>query len=312
MEHGIYICSWSRSTDGFALWLTERPHIRGEAVTYAEAEKLLIQAIQDAGGAMQAVLEFVPPLPKSDLETKYTNPELYLIGGDDRFETDSPRAVAFETAEEREGRFKWADSFFESPICRKCAFAASRRGARPLFMEYVPRRYDGAFGNVGHEGTTSLQILSEEFLDLLTTDERGRLRLQAVTGKGRASKFYELVGPTGPPLVAVAGMKISGWRCTACDHRTWGYWIKGISINSFVAKTDLPPSLRGVFTIGGPPEVQLAVTATRWKGLVGKRGTRGFVSRLLGVVPDHELDRHPELPTYEEELQEGGRTSRSS
>ena len=129
-----------------------------------------------------------------------------------------------------------------------------------LVLKYVPRWYDGAFGHVGHEGTT-LQILSEEFLDIITTDERERLQLQSVTGKGRARTFYELVGPMGPPLVAVAGMKISGWRCTACDHRTWGYWVEGMSINSFVAKADLPSSLYGVFTVGNPPEVQLAVTA---------------------------------------------------
>ena len=304
MEHGVYICTWSRSSDGFALWLTARSQIRGEAASYAEAEKLFIQAIQDAGGAMQAVLEFVPPLPKSDLEAKYTNPEIYLIVGDDRFETDSPRPIPFETREEREERLKWADAFFETPICRKCASAASRRSARPLFLEYVPRRYDGAFGHVGHDGTSSLEILSEEFLDLLTSDERGRLELLAVTGKGRASKFYELVGPMGPPLVAVAGMKVSGWRCTECNHQTWGYWIEGMRINSFIAKADLPPSLLGVFTIGVPPEVRLAVTGARRKELVGKKGTRGFVSRLLGVVPDYELVRHPELPMYGENLNE--------
>lgn len=304
MEHGVYLCGWSRSSEGFSLWVKARPHIRGEAATYPEAEELLIEAIQNAGGAMQAVLEFEPPLPKSELEAKYANPEVYLIGGDDRFETDSPRGVPFETAEEREDRFKWVDSFFESPICRKCAFAASPRSARSLFLEYVPRRYDGAFGHIGHEGTTTIQIFSDEFLDLLTTEERGRPQLRSVTGKGRARKFYELVGPVGPPLVAVAGMKISGWRCTACDHRTWRYWIEGMSINSFIAKTDLPPSLSGVFTVGRPPEVELAATAARWEELVGKKGTRGFVSSLLGVVPDHEVVRHPDLPTYEERLQE--------
>ncbi len=213
MEHGIYICIWSLSTDGFTLWVREHPHIRGEAATYPEAEEHLIKAIQDA--------------------------------------------------------------------------------------------YDGAFGHVGHDGNSTHQILSDEFLGMLTTDERNSLKLQSVTGKGRARNFYELVGPMGPPLVAVAGMKISGWRCTSCDHRIWGYWVEGMSINSFIAKSDLPPNLCGVFTIGGPPEVKLAVTATRWKELVGKRGTRGFVSRLLGVVPDHELVRHPELPTIKERLQEG-------
>ncbi len=65
------------------------PQIRVSAPTYAEAEERLIEAIQDAGGAMQVVMEFDPPLPKSSLEEKYSKPEIYLIGGDDRFETDT-------------------------------------------------------------------------------------------------------------------------------------------------------------------------------------------------------------------------------
>ena len=171
----------------------------------------------------------MPPLPKSELETKYTNPELYLIGGDDTFKQIRQKLFAFESPDERECRFKWADNFFESPVCRKCGFAAGRRSTRTLFMEYVPRRLDGAFGSVGHEGTTSLQILSEEFLDVLTSNERRGLQLQAVSGKRIGRKFHELVGPAGPPIVAVSGMKISGWRCVECDHRTWGYWIDGIA-----------------------------------------------------------------------------------
>ena len=66
----------------------------------------------------------------------------------------------------------------------------------------------------------------------------------------------------------------------------------------------------GVFTVGTFPEVQLAVTALRWKELLGKRGTRGFASSQLGVVPDYEVVRHPELATYEERLAERRLTSR--
>jgi hypothetical protein len=72
MEHSVYICTWSRSRDGFTLWVTSRPAVRASAATYAEAEERLIEAIQEAGGAMQAVLEFDPPLPKSTLEEKYS------------------------------------------------------------------------------------------------------------------------------------------------------------------------------------------------------------------------------------------------
>jgi hypothetical protein len=110
--------------------------------------------------------------------------------------------------------------------------------------------------------------------------------------------------------VAVAGIKIRGWRCTQCDHRTWGFWVEGMAINSFVARSDLSARSSGVFTVGTFPETQLAVTARRWKELLGKKGTRGFASRHVGVVPEHEVVRRPDLPSYEERLAEGRLTSR--
>jgi len=302
MEHAVYLCAWSRSRDGYGLWVISRPKLCANGRTYPEAEERLIRAIQDAGGAMHAVLEFDPPLPKSTLEAKYAKPEIYLICGDDRFETDAATWCPFESAVEVDERLKGIDAFFQSPVCRKCKYASSPRSDKPLSLSYAPSRYDGAFGHVGDFGTTTLQLFSEEFLGLLTPEERQYLELRPVIRKGRARMFYELLGPAGPPLVAVAGMKISGWRCSQCEHRAWGYWVKGFSIRSFVAASDLPPFLRGVFTVGIPPEIHLAVTIERWKALVGQKGTRGFVSNLLGVVPEHEVVRIPELQTYEERL----------
>jgi hypothetical protein len=296
MEHNVYLCSWSRSTSGYALWVQARPQIHADGATYREAEERLLAAIQDAGGAMQAVLEFDPPLPKSTLETKYTDPEVLLICGDDRFETDAARPQPFETEAERHERLKGIDVFFQAPVCRKCKYASSPRSEKPLSVTCAPSRYDGAFGHVGHEAGTTIQLLSEEFIGLLSPEERRHLEFRPVKRSARARKFHELIGPSGPPFVAVADMKVSGWRCPQCDHRTWGYWSEGLSIDSFVARSDLPRSPQGVFTVGVLPEVQLAATAERWHELVGRKGTRGIVSRLLGVVPDREVVRLPELP----------------
>jgi len=300
MEHGVYVCGWDRSESGFTAWVKSRPEIRGEGLTYADAEQRLIKAIQSAGGAMQAVLEFDPPLPKSELESKYANPELYLIGGDDRFDSDAPRGRPFETAEERDERLRWTDAFFQSPVCRNCAFASSPRSAKLLRLQYLPRRYDGAFGSAGHEGATTIEVLSDEFLSLLTPEERTYLDVRPVTRKGRGRNFYELAGPPGVPFVAVAGLPISGWRCEACGHRSWGYWIEGMAIHSFIARSSLPRPLSSIFTVGTPPEIHLCATAERWQQLVGQQGTRGFVSELLGVVSEQEVVRFPELPSYEE------------
>jgi len=312
MEHSVYLCGWRQSPEGFSLWTTTKPRVRAEAPTYSLAEDRLLEAVREGGGAMHAVLEFDPPLPKSELESKYACPELYLISGDDRFETDAPRQVAFETEEQREARLAWLDSFFERPVCRKCAAPSSPRSNRPLQLTYAPRQSDGAFGHVGSDGATNVEILSEQFLALLSPEERQPLVFRLVARRGRSRKFYELLGPAGPKFVAVAGLPVSGWRCAGCGRLTWGYWVDGFSIHSFVAVSDLPQPLPGVFTVGVGPEVHLCATGARWRELVGKAGVRGFVSRPLGVVSDRELVRLPELPTYEESLAENRHTSRWS
>jgi hypothetical protein len=78
MEQAVYVCGWSLSSDGYTLWVKSRPGIRAAGATYVEAEAKLIKSIQHAGGAVVAVLEFDPALPKSTGDAKFSNPEIYL------------------------------------------------------------------------------------------------------------------------------------------------------------------------------------------------------------------------------------------
>ena len=296
MEQGVYICSWSRSSEGFAVWVKSRPKIRASSPTHDEAAELLCYAIQDAGGAMHPVLEFDPPRPVSDTAKKYSKPELYLIGGDERFLTDSPRERPFECEQQKEDRLRWLDEFYEKPVCRRCGQTTGKRSGKPVTLTYAPSKADGAFGSIGWDGSNpNHEIVSEEFLSLLTEAEHRRLEFRQVIRKGRR-KFYELIGPEGLACVAVAGVKTSGWRCAQCGYRLWNYVASHVEIGSYIARSDLPARSRGVFTVGVFPEIQLAVAAARWKEMRGQRGTRGFVSDLLGVVPDDEVVRRPDLP----------------
>jgi hypothetical protein len=296
MEDAVYICGWRKTSNGVQLWTTSTPTVKVEGESYAAAEERLLQAIWDRGGAMRAVLEFQPPLPKSELEAKYGSPELYLICADDRFELQIPPHPPFETEQVRETRFKWLDKYFERPVCRKCSGAYSPRSGEPLHLTYATREYDGAFGEIG--GTTA-QIVSSEFLSLLNDEERQRLIFRPVQWKSQRRRFYELIGPAGPPFVSVSGLAVDGWKCSGCGRSTWGYWIKGFSIHSFISRSELSEPMLGIFTVGSLPEVHLCATAPRWRELIGKKGVRGFVSQPLGVAPEHEAVFNPELPTLD-------------
>ena len=244
---------------------------------------------------MQSVLEFSPPLPRSILGRKYSSPGLFLIAGDDSFQTDAPRRTPFESAEEREARFRWTDSFYEKPVCRSCGYPTAPRNERPLHLIGAPDRFDGGIGHASSDGGSMIHIVSAEFLALLSHEERQRLVLRPVTGDCGKREFFEVLGPAGPCHVALAGQPPDGWRCADCGYAVWGYWVEGLVFHSFVAFPDLPQPLPGVFTVGTPPEVHLCATKERWKELVGKKGTRGFTSEPLGVVPDSGVVRQPEL-----------------
>jgi len=301
VEYGIYICGWAEIADGFEVWVRSRPHVRARGKTQLEAGEALTVAIATAGGAHFAVLEFVPPLPQSEFDKKYSSPELYQVGGDDSFSTNRPRRIPFETDEERTLRWSWYDEFFVAPCCTTCRQPGGPRSERVLVLTDASIKYDAG---VVHLTGPSLRVFSENFLALLSKEERQRLQFRLVKRPRRSRKqFFELIGPSGPPQVAVAGREVQGWQCVSCGARCFGHaYSPDISIGDCIARADLPRPLPSVFTIGTQPDVSLCVTAQRWASLVGQPGTRGCLSRLVGVIPDEDLIRNPELPPRKDSL----------
>ena len=142
MEDAVYICSWSQSEQGYELWLKSKPKVRGFGSTYDEAEEALIEAIQDSGGAMRAVLEFDPPLRPADNIRDFLKLEIVEVSGDERFEQDEPRPGG-------EALQEWYDRFYENGICRKCGTPRGPRTELPLDLSYVRSGYGGGFVTIG-------------------------------------------------------------------------------------------------------------------------------------------------------------------
>jgi hypothetical protein len=295
VEHAVYVCGWSKSKEGFTLVVKSRPEWRATGPTYEEAEELLLDRIRDGGGAMQAVLDFVPPLPPSERDQRYLVPELFLLAGDDIGQAaDIPGPF--------EERVEAADRFYRAPLCRACRSATATRSEEPLVLE-GPVRGDGAFVSVAGLGGLTVRLFSERFVDLLSAEERGRLLLRPVLRKGRGgshvrSRFLELTGPGGAPEVALRGRPLAGWRCATCRQARWGYGRGVTDVFLFVAAEDLPSPLPAVFTVGASSRVELVVTAERWAEMAGRQGARGLVAHRVGVVREVDVDRQPTLPPY--------------
>src|SRR4029079_12849096 len=220
MEHNVYLCGWSNSEKGFEFWLNDKPFVRASGPSYDEAMESFLSAIVKHGGAYHAVTEFVPPLPYDGLDKRYASPEILALCGDDRFETNEPRGTWFEPEEDRKTRELWYDDFFMQPCCSSCRSPLAARSSRPLTLTYVRGSFDGGFVSLSR---ASLYIFSENFLALLSPEELQRLEFRPVIRSKKARKqFFELIGPSGPPEIAVKGLEFAGWLCEVCGTRRFG------------------------------------------------------------------------------------------
>ncbi|MBI3417434.1 MAG: hypothetical protein HY043_19245 [Verrucomicrobia bacterium] len=297
MEDFVYLCSWKADNHGFIVWLKEHPHSKAAGRTIGEAVEWLTEAVRADGGAITPTFEFTPPLPANGGDYQFRNPDLVTVIGDERFETNQPRVQAFASETERRAAAEWNNQFFTGNTCSKCQIPSGPRNDRLLELTHMRAGYDGGFVSVG-AGIRC--VFSEEFLNLLTEQERQFLELRPVAAIRRGRKrFFELVGLPRVSFVGVSCLESSGWECPKCKGQCFGYFVKGLPFRNFVACADLPSALPSVFTVGSYWNTELCITTHRWNSLVGKKGTRGLVSHPLGAVPEDYVARSLKLKLLE-------------
>lgn len=299
MDNHVYNCGWSNVDDKFKLWLISDPDVRATAKGFKEAEEALRDVIANTCGTKQASIEFIPPLPKSDFDLKYSASDLVLVSGDEGFDANAPRGRAFESDEHRLKRLTWFDQFYEGGICKDCLSPIGPRTRRPLEISSTGNSCDGGFTD--SFGRVMIRLFSSSFLQLLSDREKRRLEFRPIeqTKKTR-KKYYELAGPNGPPTAYVSGINMSGCECETCGNRSFSFYAENSAIFNFIADDDLPDPLPEIFTIGRSPEIQLCMSSARWASIVGKKGTGGFTSTPLGVAPATQNERAPEFETLQE------------
>lgn len=280
-EEGIFQCSWRQIPNGFELWVQRHPTLRVDGSVFSEAEERLKEVIYASGLATHAVFEFTPLRPLTELERSFTFPRLLNIYGDTGFEL---------IGDQRQN----PNELFMGGYCKRCNTALGSRNDTPAILQYAG---DGEHGGMAF-ARSHLYFYSEEFLGLLTAEERGALKFrQAIRASKRGRAFHELVGPAGLREVAIAGCPLEGWTCSKCGTSCFGSRLEGTSFTSFVAREDLPEPLPSVFTIFTPGiGIQLCMTAARWAQLVGKRESKGLISSDVGVVDSLLVVRAPKLP----------------
>jgi len=282
VEGRVFVCSWKRVGKRYRVWVKSRPKLAAEGRTFTEADEALWSAIIVATGDGENSREYEPRAPVDAGLEQFLQPALVALIGDDVVRVN-------------------AGGEYEGARCETCGQVAGRRSDKPLFADYLEPGFDAGFVIVRHPPFAARRqyIFSSEFLQLLRPAERKRFAWRKVERSKRAKRtFYELldadvivetVGVTGLPRVGK-----SGWRCEGCGFRIlphyvdwgWPYWV---------CAPDLPRRMPSCFGVRHNGDLAFCCTVERWRGMVGKRGTRGILSYEVGVVPPERCEREPKL-----------------
>lgn len=279
-EGRVYACSWEKVGKRYRLWVTRKPTLVAEGRSFTDAREALWSAVCTALGDGEAIFEFDPPEPMTEVVRQLRDPAIVTVVGNTRSE------VVGEL-----------DLLFKNGVCPLCRRPRGPRTEIPLTVDSIESGYEGGFTSGLH-----FRFFSEEFLALLTRQERDRFEWRPIVRAQRAKKkFYELVLEPGVPLVGMRGLQYRPlWECDDCGQRASPMYFPGhgqdqalrdAGIAAFVSRAALPDPLPVWLFIGGPIVYDLGVRQERWQELMRKRGARGLVSTPIGVLKPAQVAR---------------------
>lgn len=290
-------CRWQRTSDGWKLWVRDRPRVAGRGATYSSAlaalESAIMLAARDLDTVLPIVPEFWPPLPAVPVAERYLQPKLLSVSGDAIFESERfVRSGAFSPDIDFDGLFRGG-------ICPVCGVGRGPRTEVPIRIASAPPYVHG--GWIRCASRDSLHVYSQEFLGLLSPSERDRLSLLEVEmPSGDRRRFFELRGPAGVRPVGVREFQSDAISCEACgdcavevvDPRLRE---AGFCLWEFLCAEDLPTPVPTVFPFGHGNRVKLCFRQDRWAELQADRRTLGLMTSSVGVVPPSECERTPRV-----------------
>ena len=218
-EGNVYLCAWSKKGKDFKITLKKDERITVTSDDFRAAEELMWELLCEKFGDGEAVVEYDKPLPKTEFSKKFGNPEILTIAGNASV-----------------GRMVGPPDLFSGGFCIKCQRPLGSRTKHSLEFDYLPTA-DGAvaFGHVGN-------LFSEDFLSLLSDQERALLSLLPVVGPSKSRKqFFELVGA---PIANYVGVPFFPGRlntkCNLCGRTSSYLYLYKNQLFRFIALQDLP------------------------------------------------------------------------
>lgn len=275
-----YAVSWRQSPDKWELWVRDRPRLRGVGADLDTAWQELVQAITDATGDCEPVLNFDPPLPGPVSDQEYLSDGLMSFIG------------SGYTDLEISGR----EEHYAGGRCEHCRYA---RGARTDGEIQLRSSMDE---DVSHPSGTWSRfahpiLVSERFLSLLRPEERACIEWRPCIPKpGGRKRVFEAIPRHFVPQVAPRRVAIvAAWYCPLCARRMFWPDRDATGIWAFIERSRLPTPLPPLFAAGDPQSYRLVARAGRVLEWLGCKEAKGMDAAPLGVLDPGDVDPTPNL-----------------
>jgi hypothetical protein len=283
MEGKVYRAAWKKERNKFLIRLLSHPKIKVTKKTYEEAETAILDLITLKFGDGEAYLEFTKPLPRTDEEAQYVNPDIVHITENNRAETIFTRLSHFKREYAKE-----LDRYFEKGVCSTCLAPLGKRNSREMIFEYISGN-----GGIAEYGSYSTCIFSETFIKSVGVNKHPQIRLIPVrTIKKTRTKYFEIAGTIKYRYIGNKKLEHVGWKCPHCSAKRFGYFSPHFSINNFVHVSKTP---LGFFLCGSQTEINLCTTRKTW---LKKKHFKEIIAMQVGVVNDRsKVEKSPRVKT---------------
>jgi len=291
-EGRFWVCTWERSGDGYAIWVSNRPSLRGTGAAWQDSLDSLSGAIGLASGDGEPRFSFDPPEPQGPRDETWMCAEWVTVSA--------------------EGSMPLADftpDLFESGCCEHCQRPMGKRTGVPL------RATGAAEGDVCGPwfyiswSKYSPFLLSERARGLLTPAEQGAADWIPVTPAPRTRKrFYECIPHQYVARVSVRGWTTNGSRCPLCNRISWLICTSDEKVDfgspqchDWARQEDIAGPCLPLRGLGEPDRFNLVFSSERARALVQQNEWRGSRSGTFGAVPSQMADPSPLLPATRKE-----------
>lgn len=272
------------------VWTTKSPKLEASSTDFGDACEELSSQICLKFGDGEAVLDFDPAPPTIEGDG---------VGVSRDFVALSCNAGAHEVRGDRR--------LYDGGFCPDCENGVGKRTDVPRLLKEVPD------GDVGILWGSCATLVSDDFLNILSDEERSLLRLIPTERvKPGKKKFYELVGDAIATRVGILGSKlvVGDLECERCGFFS-DPWPEHANLPTeaqvAIARADLPSKLPSFFVVGqNGGNVEICMAKERWLEMRGKKGAKKALGAPLVLLSECFVDRQPKRkivnwPTYEDE-----------